>query len=174
VHSGEDPLEGSIPDMTTSSKIEDATTGLNEAIQSHNKDDIEEFSTRTVKVPKLDGNAGTSPIQPDIEQKSTLSSDDCEILVFKEKDSGPSLGKRLRSEKSDHSSSNGPKEGTTEVFLADCGDVKNIKRAATDEEYIDCKNNGFSLTVAPNHRSYLLMLLFPPNGLALILFQIQT
>ena len=29
----------------------------------------------------------------------------------------------------------GPKVGTTEVFLTDCGDVKNIKRAATDGEY---------------------------------------
>nr|GEY16592.1 protein strictosidine synthase-like 12-like [Tanacetum cinerariifolium] len=66
----------------------------------------------------------------------------------------------------------GPKEGTTEVFFTDCRDVKNIKRAATDGEYIDCKNNGFSLIVAPNDGSYLLMLLFPPNGLALILFHI--
>ncbi|GJY39929.1 six-bladed beta-propeller, TolB-like protein, partial [Tanacetum coccineum] len=29
----------------------------------------------------------------------------------------------------------GPKVGTTEVFLTDCGDVKNIKRAAIDGEY---------------------------------------
>ncbi|GJU29736.1 hypothetical protein Tco_1173325 [Tanacetum coccineum] len=114
--------------MTSSSNysiIEDATAGLNEAIQSGNKDDIEKFSKRTVKeankrnnnwmpppwaitalVPKLDGNVGTSPIQLDIEQKTALSSDACEILVFREKDNRPSLGKRLRSDKRDHSSSN--------------------------------------------------------------------
>nr|GEV04207.1 5'-3' exonuclease family protein [Tanacetum cinerariifolium] len=98
VHSREAPLEGSIPNMTSScnySRIKDATVGLNEAIQSGNKDDIEEFSKRTVKVPMLDGNAGTSPIQLDIEQKTALSSDACEILIFRKKDSGPSLGKRL-------------------------------------------------------------------------------
>nr|GEV27951.1 histone-lysine N-methyltransferase CLF [Tanacetum cinerariifolium] len=60
-----------------------------------------------LKVPKLDGNAGTCLIQLDIEQKIGLSSDACEILVSREKDCGPSLGKRLRSYKSDHASSNG-------------------------------------------------------------------
>ncbi|GJZ90671.1 histone-lysine N-methyltransferase CLF, partial [Tanacetum coccineum] len=60
-----------------------------------------------LKVPKLDGNAGTSLIQLDIEQKIGLSSDACEILVSREKDCGLSLGKRLRSCKSDHASSNG-------------------------------------------------------------------
>nr|GEU56870.1 ribonuclease H-like domain-containing protein [Tanacetum cinerariifolium] len=142
---------------------------------SRNKDDIEEFSKRIVKVLKLDGNAGTSPIQLDIEQKTTLSSDACEISVFMEKDSGPSLGRRLTSDKSNHSSSNG---SHTANIHRDCvlvlGDVKNIKRAATNGEYIDCKKNGFSLTIAPNDGSYLQMLLFPLNGLALILFQIQS
>ncbi|GJS12824.1 histone-lysine N-methyltransferase CLF [Tanacetum coccineum] len=60
-----------------------------------------------LKVPKLDGNAGTSLIQLDIEQKIGLSSDACESLVSREKDCGPSLGKRLRSYKSDHALSNG-------------------------------------------------------------------
>ncbi|PWA97216.1 histone-lysine N-methyltransferase CLF [Artemisia annua] len=60
-----------------------------------------------LKVPKLDGNAKTSPLQPDIEQKTTLSSDANEILVSREKDSGPSPRKSLSSYKSDHASSNG-------------------------------------------------------------------
>nr|GEW72015.1 monodehydroascorbate reductase [Tanacetum cinerariifolium] len=61
-----------------------------------------------LKVLKLDGNAEVSSIQLDIEQKTALSSDAYEIPVSREKDSGPSLGKRLRSDKSDHASSNVP------------------------------------------------------------------
>ncbi|GKD32232.1 histone-lysine N-methyltransferase CLF-like protein [Tanacetum coccineum] len=100
-----------------------------------------------LKVPNLDGNAGTSPIQLDIEQKTALSSDACESLVSREKDCGPSLGKRLRSYKSDHALSNG-----NNVSESSDSEIKTV-HDATPTPNSPSTPKDISVNRGPDHRN---------------------